>query len=210
VHGSQPRGGETQRRLLLAANLVLRGAIIWWLAEAWVFRDDPRFAGKAIPERNAAIVGSLSLLIPATWVLRRRRWRDYPAGLDLMYLSIFALDMAGNSLNFYNRYRYFDLLPHLHGTGAFSVLVATWWAARHPGAARRGAGLAEATLLAAGVATMVHVALEAQEYYTDVLAGTVNVGGVADTVNDLGVGLIGALVYPPLLIRWFLPRASTD
>ncbi len=44
---------------------------------------------------------------------------------------------------------------------------------RHPGAAGRmaGAWLVETTLVAAGAATMVHIVLEAQEYYTDVLAG---------------------------------------
>jgi len=77
---------------------------------------------------------------------------------------------------------------------------------RHPDALQRPARewLVETTIVAAGIATMVHVVLEAQEYYTDVLAGTVNVDGVADTVNDLVVGLVGVLVYPPLMVRWFL------
>ena len=198
-----------RRPLLLGVNLAVRGAIVYWLAEEWLLRDDPRFVDKAIPERNTVIVGSLSLLFPAIWIARRRPWRDYPLGLDLVYLSIYALDMAGNSFNLYNRYRYFDLVPHFQSTGAFSLVVAAYWArTRHPGAARRmaGAWLVETTLVAAGVATMVHVALEAQEYYTDVLAGTINVGGVADTVNDLAAGLAGALLYPPLAVRWFLTR----
>lgn len=199
-----------RRPLLLAANLVLRGAIVYWLAEAWLLRDDPRFAGKAIPERNALIVGSLSLLFPAIWAARRRPWPEYPLGLDLVYLSIYAFDMAGNSFNLYNRYRYFDLAPHFQSTGAFSLVVAAYWArTRHPDERRRaGAWLAETTLVAAGAATMAHVALEVQEYYTDVLAGTINVGGVADTVNDLAAGLVGSLLYPPLAARWFLQRET--
>jgi hypothetical protein len=202
---------RVRRRALLALNLAVRAGIVFWLAEAWIMQDDPRFAGKAIPERNTLIVGSLSLLFPAIWVVRRLDWSDYPLGLDVVYLSIYALDMAGNSFDLYESYTYFDLLPHFHSTGAFSLVVAVYWArSKHPDASRLRARqwLLETVVVAAGIATMVHVALEIQEYYTDVLAGTINVGGVADTVNDLAVGLAGALIYPLVAIRLFLPRQS--
>ena len=48
---------------------------------------------------------------------------------------------------------------------------------------------------AVGMANTIHVGLEAQEYYTDVLFGTHNVRGVSDTVNDLAAGLTGTLAY---------------
>jgi len=198
----------SKRELLLALNIVVRLAIVYWLAEAWILRDDPRFAGKAIPERNAVIVGTLALLFPAIWWFRRLPWSRYPLGLDIVYLSIYALDMAGNSFGLYNNYPNFDLIPHFHSPGAVSLIVATYWTRRREPEApnlpnRRW--LAEATLYGAGIASMIHIALEAQEYYTDVIAGTHNVEGVADTVNDLVVGLLGSLIYPPLAIRWFLP-----
>ncbi len=197
------------RRLLFALDIVVRLAIVYWLAEAWVLRDDPRFAQKAIPERNTVIVGALSLLLPALWIRERPPRPAFPVELDLVYLSIFALDMAGNSFDLYERYRYFDLVPHFHSTGAFSLVVAVWWASRaRAGGEARPRTVLETTLAAAGIATMVHVALEAQEYYTDVLAGTVNVGGVADTVNDLAVGLIGALLYGGLGAAWSRRRSA--
>jgi hypothetical protein len=120
--------------------------------------------------------------------LLRRRWgrrERYPFWLDALYLSIFWLDMAGNSFDLYDRYAHFDLLPHAHGPGAATVVVQ--------------AALGLPALSAVGVATVLHVLLEAQEYYTDVLAGTHNVRGVADTVNDLLAGLVGAGLYsaPP-------------
>lgn len=197
-----------RRRVLLVANIAVRLAIVYWLAEAWILQDDPRFAGKAIPERNTVIVGGLSLLFPAIWWRRRLDWARYPLGIDIVYLSIFALDMAGNSFDLYEGYRYFDLIPHLHSPGAASLVVATWWARSRHDATSTAVGrrwLLETTLVAASVATVIHVVLEAQEYYTDVLAGTINVGGVADTVNDLTVGLVGSVVYPLLALRWFLP-----
>jgi hypothetical protein len=51
---------------------------------------------------------------------------------------------------------------------------------------------------AIGLANILHMLLEIQEYYTDVLLGTHNVRGTSDTVNDLAVGLLGAVVYVAL------------
>jgi hypothetical protein len=58
-----------------------------------------------------------------------------------------------------------------------------------------------AALPAAGLATILHVILECQEYYGDVILGTHNVNGVADTVNDLAYGIAGMFVYTMLASR---------
>jgi hypothetical protein len=164
----------------LLLNLALRLHLLYFLAEVLRRPGDPRFAGKAIPVRNALIVGGASLVFPALQLRRRPRGR-YPFWLDDLYLSIFWLDMAGNSLDLYDRYYYFDLLPHAHGTGAAAVVL--------------GAILRLPPLSAVGLANILHLLLEAQEYYTDVLVGTHNVRGVADTVNDLLAGLAGTVLY---------------
>jgi hypothetical protein len=142
--------------------------------------DDPRFAGKAIPIRNLVIVSALSLLFPGLHFIGKR-WRSYPYWPDNLYLSIFWLDMAGNSFNLYDRYYYFDLIPHFHGTGAAAVALKS--ALRLP------------TLSAVGLANMLHVGLEGQEYYTDVLFSTHNVRGLSDSINDLLAGLSGTICY---------------
>ena len=164
----------------IVLNLLLRLSILCFLAEVLLFPDDPRFAGKAIPVRNLVVVLSLSLLFPVlqAWL---RRWPRYPVWADNLYLTIFWLDMAGNSLDLYDRYYYFDLLPHFHSTGALAAVLVNAFGL--PG------------LSAAGLATMLHLALEAQEYYTDVLVGTHNVRGLSDTVNDLAVGLLASILY---------------
>jgi hypothetical protein len=164
----------------LLLNLALRQHLLYFLAEVLRRPDDPRFAGKAIPVRNALIVGGAGLVFPALHLRRRPRGR-YPFWLDDLYLSIFWLDMAGTSLDLYDRYYHFDLLPHAHGTGAATVVL------------RRVLGLP--TLSAVGLATVLHLLLEAQEYSTDVLFGTHNVRGVSDTVNDLLAGLAGTVLY---------------
>jgi len=161
-------------------NLFLRLSNAYFLAEAIRHPDDPRFAGKAIPIRNLILVAGLSLLFPGLHVIGKKR-KSYPFWTDNLYLSIFALDMAGNSLNLYDRYYYFDLIPHFHGTGATAIVLKR--------------ALQLPTLSAMGLANMIHVALEGQEYYTDVLFGTHNVRGVSDSVNDLLAGLTGTICY---------------
>ncbi len=169
-----------RRRLGFALNVALRLAIGYFLAEVLLHPNDRRFAGKAIPVRNAVVVLTLGSLFPILSRLMPRRWERYPVWLDDLYLSIFWLDMAGNSLDLYDRYFFFDLIPHVHGTGALAVTL-------------RGLGLGH--LAAFGVANVIHMLLEAQEYYTDVLVGTHNVRGVFDTVNDLVAGVAGTAAY---------------
>lgn len=164
----------------LLVNIFLRLGILYFLGEVLLFPDDPRFAGKAIPIRNLIIVISLSLLFPVLHFLRKQ-WKHYPVWLDNLYLSIFWLDMAGNSFNLYDGYFYFDLIPHFHGTGAVAGVLAGAF------------GLP--FLSAVGLGNIIHMLLEAQEYYTDVFFNTHNVRGVFDVVNDLVAGLVGSLVY---------------
>ena len=164
----------------LLVNLLIRGSILYFLGEVLLLPNDPRFAGKAIPIRNLIVVGSFSLLVPVLhfW---KRQWRTYPLWLDNLYLSIFWLDMAGNSFNLYDTYYYFDLIPHFHGTGATAAVL--FGAFDLP------------ALSAVGLANIIHMLLEAQEFYTDVLFKTRNVRGTLDVVNDLVVGIVGAGLY---------------
>jgi hypothetical protein len=139
----------------LLLNVALRLHLLYFLTEVLRRPGDPRFAGKALPVRNALVVGGARLVFPALHLLRRPRgrrgrgWGRYPVWLDALYLSIFWLDMAGNSLDLYDRYAYFDLLPHAHGTGAATVVLR--------------AVLGLPTLSAVGLATVLHLLLEAQE-----------------------------------------------
>ena len=170
----------TSRFAAVALNLTLRVWIARFLVEVLTDPEDHRFKGKAIPVRNLLIVGGLSLLFPALHLFRRRRAR-YPWWTDDLWLSLFWLDMAGNSFDLYDRYTHFDLIPHLHGTGASAVAIE-----RAFGSTRRQAFLASNAL---------HAALEAKEYATDVLFGTHNVRGWWDSAGDLLAGLLGTAIY---------------
>jgi hypothetical protein len=167
-------------------NLGLRAWIVAIIVEALRRPDDPRYRGKAIGPRGSVMIPA-SFLFPLAQLLPGRRDRPYPVGTDTLYLSIFALDLAGNHFDLYDRYRYFDAIPHAHGTGAFTVAAAEL--------------LDIPPLSAVGVAQVGHVLLEAQEYYSDVVFDLRNVRGTWDTVNDLLAGVVGSLAYAALLAR---------
>jgi hypothetical protein len=175
------------RLAAITVNALLRLGIGYFLAETLLKPNDPRFAGKAIPVRNMLIVGGLSFVFPVLHV-STRRWRRYPWWVDNMHLSIFFLDMAGNSFNLYDRYTNFDLIPHLHGPGAFTVVLR--------------AGFGASAWTAGFWAQLLHALLEAQEYLTDVFFGTRNVHGLSDTAGDLLAGLLGTVVYNSVYSRF--------
>jgi hypothetical protein len=185
------KDGPRRRPAAIAINLALRAALVIFLADAILNADDSRFASKGIGSRGLIIL-PISLVLPALY-LTRRRGQPYPFWMDNLYLSIFALDLGGNSFDLYNTYRHYDLVPHGHGTGAATVVFA--WLLRQP------------MLSAVGLATVLHVALEAQEYYSDVLFGLTNVRGTWDVVNDLVVGVLGSAAYGAAYI-WFVRRRT--
>jgi hypothetical protein len=173
-------------------NALLRLSIVAILAEALARPGDHRFAGKAIGTRGMVMI-PLSLVVPALHLARggRRKHDRYPVWTDNLWLSIFALDLAGNHFDWYDRYRHFDAIPHAHGTGATSVVVAE---------------LMELPALSGvGLAQLGHILLEAQEYYSDVWFGLRNVRGTWDTVNDLLAGAAGSVAYG-VLLAWVRRR----
>lgn len=167
-------------------NILLRSSIVAILGEALLHPDDPRFKGKGIGTRGLVMI-PLSLVVPLVRGVRRGRWDRYPVWSDNLYLSIFVLDLLGNHLGLYDRYRYFDAIPHAHGTGAATVVLAEL--------------LDLPPLSAVGLAQLAHIGLEAQEYYSDVWFGLHNVRGTWDTVNDLLAGAVGSAAYAAALSR---------
>src|SRR3954464_4889604 len=144
------------------ANIGLRVSILFFTIDAIVNAGDQRFSGKALGPRNVGILLGLSMLFPILHFIYKR-WRRYPIWYDNLYLSIFWLDMSGNTLNLYNAVPWWDHIPHFHGPGALTmVLIGAF-------------GLS--ALAAAGLATILHVILEVQEYYGDVVLHTHNVNG---------------------------------
>jgi hypothetical protein len=174
-------------------NVVLRLAIIGFAIEAVLAGpNDPRFAGKGIALRDLILAGgALTLAIPLLHVVRRR-WDRYPVWADVAFLSILALDMAGNSLNLYEQPWRFDLIPHAYGpaaglVGLLLVGVGTW--------------------LGLAIVNAIHVLLEIQEVLGDVVFGTSNVNGAWDSITDLAAGLTSSVL---VAVTWEWVRRRTS
>src|SRR5258706_1815260 len=95
-------------------NIASRVLILVLTIGGVVNAGDDRFAGKALGPRNVGIMLGFSMLFPLVYLVAKR-WRSYPWWYDNLYLSIFWLDMAGNSLNLYNSVEWWDHIPHFHG-----------------------------------------------------------------------------------------------
>jgi len=178
-----------------ALNVLLRLGIVLMSIDAIVHGSDQRFAGKSLGPRDVIISFGFAMVFPLFWRLRyrKRQWGEYPWWYDDLYLSIFFVDMLGNSLNLYNLWLEWDHIPHSHGPGALAVVLA--------------GAFGFPILTAVGLATLLHVVLEIQEFYGDVLLGTHNVRDLQDQMNDLLSGVIGVIVYGIVWWRWsFLRR----
>jgi hypothetical protein len=167
-----------QRIAAIGVNAALRALIVGVVIDALLHPGAPRYTGKGIGTRGLVVVGA-SLVVPGLQLVRRRG--GYPLWVDNLYLSIFALDMAGNLLDLYDTYYHFDLIPHAHGTGAATVVLAEL--------------LPADVLPSIGLAQSAHILLEVQEYYSDVLFDLRNVRGAWDTVTDLLAGVVGSAAY---------------
>jgi len=185
-----PYLGRTHAPAGALVNAVLRLGILAMSVDAIVNGGDQRYAGKSLGARDVIISFGFAMLFPLFWKLRyrKRQWSEYPWWYDDLYLSIFVVDMLGNSLNLYNTWLEWDHIPHSHGPGALAVVLA--------------GAFGFPILTGIGLATLLHVILEIQEFYGDVLLGTHNVRDLQDQMNDLLSGVIGVIGYGLVWWRW--------
>jgi hypothetical protein len=171
-------------------NVVFRLAILFMTVDAVLHPQDDRYVGKSLGPRDVVISFGFAMLFPLFWKLRyqKQQWSAYPWWYDDLYLSIFFVDMLGNFLNLYNTWLEFDHIPHSHGPGALAIVLA--------------GAFGFPILAGIGLATLLHVILEIQEFYGDVFRGTHNVRDLQDQMNDLLSGAIGVIVYGAIWWRW--------
>lgn len=175
--------GETHAPAGALVNMLLRLAILVMSVDAIVNANDQRFTGKALAPRDVIISFGFAMLFPLFWRLRysKRQWREYPWWFDSLYLSIFAFDMAGNSLGFYNTYKgVFNDITHTYGNGALMIVLA--------------GAFGFTTLEAMGLATMLHLTLQVEEYYGDVFLHTHNIVGMEGEYQQFVGGLVAVTV----------------
>lgn len=161
--------------------------------------------GKA-PTMRAVTYPLLALVVPVVHVIGRLRGsgRRYPWGADLLVTLPGFSDLLGNRWDLYDQVGWFDDLVHVVNTGflAAGVLLLTGTATARPW--RR-----LAVAVAAG--TTLSLVWELWEFQAFVAKGSESTTAYADTLGDLTLGWVGAVVAA-LLVRpgRFRDRAATD
>ncbi len=161
--------------------------------------DSPRFAGKAMGARSV-LYPAMMLLIPVTWLVAGRP-SPYPVLADVALGIPFLVDAVANVLGLFD-IKGFDAIPH--STGWFCLAVAF--------------GLAVAPLsherwiafgLVAGFGAIIDIAWEIGEFLVERSGSSGMNLTYANTIQDLAMSLLGALVGAIVVATVLWPPEGT-
>ncbi len=175
--------------------LVLLLTVAQLAVAQWVPGID-RFADKAFGARLVAYP-LLMLLTPAIWWLVVRR-RDpavpAPYGAFTLVMLPFLIDVTGNSLDLYDAVVWWDDLNHFVNWVLLSGGIGLIICARVP---QRWIVI----LLISGLGALLAIGWELGEWYTFIRHGTEIETAYQDTLGDLALGTLGAIVAGLLVAR---------
>jgi hypothetical protein len=181
------------------ANILVKAALILLLIYAVANQDLPQFNGKAMTGRALTYPIAI-LIVPAVWWIMK--WMGhkttYPHLVDLLVALPFLIDTAGNALNLYDTINWWDDFNHFLNwailTGAFAALLV-----------RTSLNRWAITGLIVGFGSVMGVLWELAEYFTFVRDSPELATAYTDTLGDLTLDLIGALLTAAICWR-FLGR----
>ena len=169
-------------RTWLGIDVAIKAATVGLLLLALLAPELPQFQGKAFAGRAIAYPLALAV-VPLVWWWIGRGRVGFPVLTDILLGLPFLIDMAGNALNLYDTIDWWDDANHLGNwalhTSAIVLLV-------------RGR-VAPALMVAVGVAWAGTTAIlwELGEYAAFVPNSPEAASAYADTLGDLGLGLLG-------------------
>lgn len=155
----------------------------------WIAIANPELGNLRGKAAGLRAVGypAMAFVLPAAWWLF---WRDrvsFPWVADLLVTLTCFTDTLGNRMDLYDTIRWFDDVVHLANTGIFAAaaLLLTL-----PRAAGRAAHVERA--LAIGVSAAL--AWEVAEYFAFLSTSSERIEAYADTLGDLALGTLGAVL----------------
>jgi hypothetical protein len=184
------------------ADLVAKALLLLAVSRVAIDPGWGNLEGKA-PVVRAVTYPMLALLVPVLHTLRVLRSggratddvgrdRPYPWGADLLVTVPAFSDLLGNRLDLYDRVVWFDDAIHLANTAALSagVLVLTGAAA---------APLLRRLEVAVAAGLTLSLVWELWEYYAFVTRSAESSTAYADTLGDLALGWVGAVLAAGLV-----------
>jgi uncharacterized membrane protein YhaH (DUF805 family) len=160
-----------------------------------------RFADKAFAARLIAYP-LLMLLVPFVWwVVVKRRHHDHhpPYGAFTLVMLPFLVDVTGNSLDLFDAVVWWDDFSHFANWALLmsGIGLLICGAVRPPWAV---------VLLMTGLGAVIALGWELGEYYTFIRQGTEIDTAYEDTLGDVTLGTLGALVAGLVVARVLRPQ----
>ena len=188
------------RRVWLAIDIGLKLALIGLLLMAVLFPHLPQFEGKAMGGRALAYPLSV-VLVPAVWLVWFRRY-PYPIAIDILIVLPFLIDTAGNALDLYDTIEWWDDANHLVNWAILTAGAAVALSYLPLGRLNRFA-------LGVGFGAVTAIGWELAEYITFIRNSPELATAYTDTLGDLLLGTIGAIVGSAA-VAWLLPRRAAS
>jgi hypothetical protein len=185
-----------KQKTLVVLDAAAKVALLGLLVHAVANPDLPQYADKAMQAR--AIAYPLAVLaIPVAWLLFWRG-RPFPVVSDLLFTLAFLIDTAGNALDLYDSIEWWDDINHF---GNWILLSAAFVAVGWP----RDASRLTRVALGVGFGAVAAIIWELLEYVTFIPNSPEATTAYADTLGDLGLGLLGSLVGASIA-AWYVDR----
>lgn len=181
------------------------GLTVAQLVVASAVPDLEQFAGKGFIARLVAYPAMMLVAPVVWWLLAGRTRRPVPWVPFTLIMLPFLIDVTGNTLDLYDSISWWDDANHLVNWFFLSLGVGLLLPAR------QGRPGWESLLMTGGLGAIMAIGWEIGEYFAFIRGGTELDTAYTDTLGDLTLGAIGALVAGALL-AWGPPwgRAVGD
>ena len=174
------------------ANVFAKGALVLMLVFAVLYPDQANLRDKAAGMR-AIGYPLISFTVPVLWWAL---WRDrtFPWLPDLLITITCFTDILGNRMDLYDTVVWFDDWMHFMNTGLLAAAFILLTLPRHVGLGR---------VLERGLAfgATAAIAWELAEYFAFISRSTEREFAYADTLGDLALGTVGAVLAAVVLHR---------
>lgn len=177
--------GRTAPGPVRVANVAAKLLLLLFIAQVVIDPDFGNLEGKA-PMARAVTYPLVAVAVPAYWWLRRRE-TPYPWGADLLITLIGFSDILGNRLDLFDAVVWFDDWMHFMNAVLLSagVVLLTLDAT---------ARLGEVVERSIAVGLTVSLGWELFEYLSFMTTSPERRMAYTDTLADLSLGFLGAVV----------------